>query len=129
MAHDRPARPGEGEGPRPRPAETTAAAAVRVLRDFVKKKLQVSGWRFLSSRVCRPGSSRVYSWTEGQGPSGEIQVSRTGPDVQACDAVTSKGPSATGALTVRELMEEGECSELSCLLKVCVLTGDFHHDF
>lgn len=128
MAHDRPARPAEGEGPRPRPVETTAAAAVRVLRDFVKK-LQVSGWRFLSWGVCRPGSSRVYSWTEGQGPSGEIRVSRTGPDAQACDAVTSKGPSAMGALTVRELMEEGEYSELSCPLKVCVLTGDFHHNF
>ena len=55
MAHDRLARPAEGEGPRPRPLETTAAAAVRVLRDFVKK-LQVSGWHFLSWGVCRPGS-------------------------------------------------------------------------
>lgn len=64
----------------------------------------------------------------GAGTIWRNRVSGTGPDAQACDAVTSKGPSATGALTGQELVE-GEYSKLSCPLKVCFLTGDFRHDF
>lgn len=43
MAHDRPAAPAEGKGSPHGPWEATAAAGVRVLRDCLKRKMQVGG--------------------------------------------------------------------------------------
>lgn len=122
------ARPAEGEGPRPRPAEAAAAAAVRVLGDFAKRTLQVGGCVSCARASAGRGAPRLLL-DGGAGATWRNPVSGTGPDAQACDAVTSKGPSGTGALTGREPVEGGQYSKLSCPLKGYLLTGDFRHDF
>lgn len=98
--------PGGGEDPTQACTETTAAAAVRVLRDCKEETAgqwlafpELEGLQARGQPRLLPGRRARTVW---RNPGVEDRTR-----CQACDAVTSKGPSATGALTVRELMEGG----------------------